>query len=425
MHAFTRRDGILHAEDVPLPRIAEVVGTPVYVYSHAALTGRYRAFAAALSGLPATICYALKANSNQAVIRSLAVLGAGADVVSEGELRRALAARVPPSRIVFAGVGKTAAEMRSALAVGITQFNVESVPELEALSAAAVAVGRRAPVALRINPDVDAGTHAKITTGRKENKFGIAFAEVPAAYARAASLPGIDVVGVAVHIGSQLTELAPFEAAFRRVAEMVGVLRDRGHHIRHLDLGGGLGIAYRGETLPGPEAYAAMVRRTVGSLECELMFEPGRYLVGDAGVMVTRVIYVKRSAERSFLIVDAAMNDLVRPAMYDAYHPIEAVQVQPEGLEPVDVVGPVCESSDIFAAQRMLPPLAAGDLLSIGAAGAYGAVMASTYNSRPLIPEVMVKGAELAVIRPRQSVEDLIALDRLPAWLPASDTRSG
>ncbi len=419
MDHFTYRNGALHAEDVPLARIADEVGTPVYVYSSATLAHHYRAFADAFEGQHATVCFAVKANSNQAVLRLLAGLGAGADVLSEGELRRALAAGMAPGKIVFSGVGKSKGEIALALTEGVGQINVESEPELALISEVAASLGRRAPIAIRVNPDVDAQTHEKITTGKKENKFGIDIARAPEIYARAAALPGIDVVGVAVHIGSQLTDLAPFRAAFALVAGLVGTLRKAGHDIRRLDLGGGLGVPYRDETPPPPDQYAAMVRDAVGHLALEIVLEPGRLIAANAGVLVTRVLYVKAGEARTFVVVDAGMNDLIRPALYDAWHRIVPVAERPEGapVAPVDVVGPVCETGDIFARERPLPVLHSGELLAIRSAGAYGAVMSSTYNSRPLVPEVMVKDDAYAVIRPRQTIEQLIGLDRVPDWL--------
>ena len=425
MTAFHYQDGELHAEQVPLSRIAEAVGTPVYVYSSAALTGAYRRFAAALAAehLDALICYALKANSNQAVIQTFAAEGAGADVVSEGELRRALAAGVPARKIVFAGVGKTPAEMAFALETGILQFNVESLPELEQLSAVASGLGLVAPVALRINPDVDARTHEKISTGKAENKFGIAYDAAPAVAAAARALPGIRLEGLAVHIGSQLTDLAPYRAAFERLAQLYRDLRAAGHPLQRLDLGGGLGIAYRAEQPPPVEAYARIAAEATRGLGAKLVVEPGRHLVGNAGLLLTRALYVKRATTRAFVIVDGAMNDLIRPTLYEAWHEIEPVAAPPAGApgELYDIVGPICESGDFFAKQRSLPPLAAGDLLALRSAGAYGAVMASTYNSRPLVPEVLVKDGTFFVVRPRQSYATLIALDRVPPWLAAED----
>lgn len=421
MSSFLYRGGQLHAESVPLARIAETVGTPCYVYASAALEAAYQEFAAAFADIDALICYALKANGNLAVVRTFAALGAGADVVSEGELARALAAGVEPRRIVFAGVGKTRSEMIAGLTAGILQFNVESEPELLALDQVARSLGLRAPVAVRVNPDIDAGTHAKITTGRKQDKFGIDLDRAAAVYDLARSLPGIAATGVAVHIGSQITELEPFRAAFARLVELVRALRAAGHDIRHLDLGGGLGIDYRGETPPPVARYAEMVKALTRGLGCRLIAEPGRRLVGNAGVLLTRVTYVKAGAERRFVILDAAMNDLLRPALYDAYHSMRPVAEPPAGSrsEPVDIVGPVCESSDTFARDRLLPPLASGDLLAIESAGAYGAVMASTYNARPLPPEVLVRDENFAVIKPRAPLAQLFADERLPDWLRA------
>lgn len=421
MSPFIYRHGALHAENVPLARIAEVVGTPFYCYSSAALIGQYRAFADAFRGTDALICYALKANSNQAVIRTFAQLGAGADVVSEGELHRALAAGVPAERIVFAGVGKTRAEMAVALEAGIFQFNVESEPELDALDEVARAKGRRAQVAVRVNPDVDAGTHAKITTGTKENKFGIDIAQAPEIYERMRNRAGIQAVGVAVHIGSQLTDLAPYRAAFARVRDLVQRLRADGHPIDRMDVGGGLGITYGAESAPAIADYVALVRQAADGLGCRIIAEPGRVMVGDAGVLVTRVIYVKAGAARRFVICDAAMNDLIRPTLYEAYHDIVTVAAPASDVAPslADVVGPICESGDFLAQGRPMPPVEAGDLLAIKSAGAYGAVMSSSYNSRLLIPEVMVAGDQFAVVRPRPRYEDLLGQDRLPPWLNA------
>jgi diaminopimelate decarboxylase len=416
---FSYRAGELHAEHVPLARIAEAVGTPVYCYSSAAIERRYRDFAAAFAGEGAQICYALKANSNLAVIRLLARLGAGADVVSEGELRRALAAGVPAERIVFSGVGKTAAEMTFALETGVRQINVESEPELSALSALASGLGKTAPVAIRVNPDVDARTHAKIATGKKETKFGIDLAHAAAAFRRAAQLPGIAPLGIAVHIGSQLTDLAPFELAFTRVVELMRELAREGIVLRRLDLGGGLGIRYRNERPPAIAEYAAMVKRVTDGLDAELAFEPGRWMVGNAGVLVARILYVKEGVARRFLVGDAAMNDLIRPALYEAWHEILPVREPPAGAprQPYDVVGPVCETGDSLAAQRSLPPLAPGELIALMSAGAYGAVMSSSYNSRPLVPEVLVQGERFAVIRPRPSFAAMLAQDQMPDWL--------
>ncbi len=421
MHHFHYKEGVLHAEDVPVPDIAEAVGTPFYCYSTATLTRHYRVFAEAFAGLDALVCYAMKANSNQAVLATLARLGAGADVVSEGELRRALAAGIAPDRIVFSGVGKTAAEMDFALAAGIRCFNVESEPELELLSARAVAAGRPAPVSLRINPDVDPETHSKIATGRAENKFGIARARARDAYRRAAALPGLAVHGIDMHIGSQITRLRPFDDAFAILAELVQQLRADGHRIETVDLGGGLGIPYRDDNDPPPlpVEYAEIVRKHVTELDLKVIFEPGRLIAGNAGILVTRVIYLKEGDVRNFVIVDAAMNDLIRPTLYDAYHEVRPVEVK-AATEPrivADVVGPVCETGDFLALEREMQRPAAGDLLAIGSAGAYGAVLSSTYNSRLLVPEVLVHENRYHVVRPRRSYEELLALDSVPDWI--------
>jgi diaminopimelate decarboxylase len=418
MNHFEYRDGALHAEAVAIARIADAVGTPFYCYSVATLARHYGVFAAAFAAEQPLICYSVKANGNLAVIRTLAGMGAGADVVSEGELRRALAAGVPPERIVFSGVGKTEAELAFALETGILQVNVESEPELELLSQLAVDRGAVMDIAIRVNPDVDAGTHHKIATGRKEDKFGIDMPDAPAAYEKAAALPGVNPVSVTVHIGSQLTDLAPFREAFTRVAELVTALRAGGHDIRRLDLGGGLGIPYSDEIPPPPEDYAAMVRETVGNLGCQLVFEPGRMMVGNAGILVSRVVYLKQGHEHRYAILDAAMNDLLRPTLYEAYHNILRVRepAESEGLEPVEIVGPVCETGDTFAHARPMPPLAAGDLVAITSAGAYGAVMASTYNTRPLAPEVLVDGTEFAVVRARQGYDAMLAAESFAPW---------
>lgn len=421
MDHFLYRGGRLCAEDVDLGDIAAAVGTPVYVYSTATLERHYRLFAEALAPLRHLICFAVKANGNVAVLRTLGNLGAGMDVVSEGEYLRARAAGVPGERIVFSGVGKTRMEMRTALEGGIRQFNVESEPELHALSEVASSLGAVAPVTVRINPDVDARTHEKIATGKKENKFGIPIARARDVYALAARLPGIEVVGIDVHIGSQLTDLAPFEKAYQLVADLAVVLRADGHAIRRLDLGGGLGIPYTrsNEAPPLPSDYGAMLRRTVGHLGCEIEIEPGRLVAGNAGILLSSVIYVKEGEGRTFLIVDAAMNDLVRPSMYGAHHDIVPVREAPPGTATLafDVVGPVCETGDTFARARDLPPLAAGDLVAFRSAGAYGAVMASEYNARPLVPEVLVKGDQFAVIRERPSFDTMIKRDTIPTWL--------
>ena len=421
MDHFIYRDGVLHAEDVPVAEIAATVGTPFYVYSTATLLRHYALFQEALAGLDHTICYAMKAASNQAILATLAQAGAGMDVVSVGEYLRARAAGVPGERIVFSGVGKTAEEMRTALRGGIRQFNVESEPEMEVLNAVALDLGTVAPITIRVNPDVDARTHAKIATGKSENKFGIPIARARAVYARAAALPGLEVVGIDVHIGSQLTDLEPFEQAYAKVADLTEVLRADGHAIRRLDLGGGLGIPYMRSNVapPLPLDYGAMVKRTLGHLGCEIEIEPGRLIAGNAGLMVTRVVYVKQGEGRDFLILDAAMNDLIRPAMYEAHHDIVPVVEPLPGAEETayDIVGPVCETGDTFARQRAMPPVLAGDLIAFRSAGAYGAVMASEYNTRPLIPEVMVKGDQFAVIRRRPTFDEMINRDTIPEWL--------
>lgn len=421
MDHFLYRDGVLHAEGVPLPAIADAVGTPFYVYSAATLTRHYHLFTEALSPLPHMVCFAIKALSNVAVLKLLGDLGAGMDVVSGGEYRRARAAGVPGSRIVFSGVGKTADEMRLALTGGIRQFNVESEPELRLLSEVAQSLGLRAPIAVRVNPDVDARTHEKIATGKKENKFGIPISRASAVYAEAARLPGIEVVGIDVHIGSQLVELEPFEQAYRKVADLTRQLRAEGHEIRRLDLGGGLGIPYTrsNEVPPLPSDYGALIKRTVGDLGCEIEIEPGRLIAGNAGLLVAQVLYVKEGEGRDFLILDAAMNDLVRPSMYGAHHDIVPV-VEPSAaaaMAEVDIVGPVCETGDTFARHRAMPVMEPGALLAFRSAGAYGAVMASEYNSRPLVPEVLVSGDHFAVIRARPSFDEMLSRDTIPPWL--------
>ncbi|MDR3441158.1 diaminopimelate decarboxylase [Telmatospirillum sp.] len=419
MNHFTYRNGQLHAEGVPLAQLAAEVGTPFYCYSSATLERHFKVLAEAVAGLDATICFAIKANGNLAVIKTLANLGAGADVVSEGELRRALAAGVPPERIVFSGVGKTRAELTFALDAGVLEINVESEPELELLNSLAIARGKRAVIGLRVNPDVDAHTHAKITTGRKEDKFGIEWTRAPQVLRKAAAMPGIDVASIAVHIGSQLTELKPFSDAFRRLRDLFLMVKADGIALRRIDLGGGLGIPYDDQPPPSPADYGKMIRENLGDLGCALLLEPGRMLVGNAGVLVSRVIYVKEGATRRFLICDAGMNDLIRPAMYDAYHAILPITEPAAGVayKPMDVVGPICESSDTFARQRPLPPLAQDDLIAFSTAGAYGATMSSTYNGRLLIPEVLVKGDSFAVVRPRPTYDDMLATEKLPAWL--------
>ena len=419
MHHFAYRDGVLHAEDVSLKALAEEIGTPFYCYSSATLERHYKVMHDAFVGTDHMICYAMKANSNQAVIRTMAELGAGMDVVSEGELRRALAAGVPARKIVFSGVGKTAREMALALREGIACFNVESEPELELLSEVAKRVGQRATVSIRVNPDVDARTHHKISTGKAEDKFGISYKRAREVYARAAALPAIDVAGIDMHIGSQITELEPFAKAFKLMGELTEELRKDGHNIRHLDLGGGLGVPYRGtnDVPPHPDEYAAMVKKTLGHLNLKFVLEPGRMIVGNAGILVSRVIYVKDGTEKHFVIQDAAMNDLIRPTLYDAHHEIIPV-AEPTGAETMmaDVVGPVCESGDYLAKGRKLPKVEPGDLLATLTAGAYGAVQAGTYNTRPLVAEVLVKDDKWALIRPRQTYEELIGMDRLASW---------
>ncbi len=409
------------AEDVAIADIAAAVGTPFYVYSAATLTRHYRLFSEALAPLPHTVCFAIKSLSNIAVLKLLGDLGAGMDVVSGGEYVRAKAAGVPGERIVFSGVGKTRDEMRLALTGGVRQFNVESEPELLALSAVASELGAVAPITLRVNPDVDAKTHEKIATGKKENKFGIPLSKARAVYALAASLPGLQVVGIDVHIGSQLTDLAPFEAAFLKIAELTEQLRADGHAITRLDLGGGLGIPYTrsNEAPPLPLDYGALVKRTLGHLGCEIEIEPGRLISGNSGLLVSEVIYVKEGEDRTFLIVDAAMNDLVRPSMYGAHHDIVPVIEAAAGAaaQDYDVVGPVCETGDTFAKARALPPIAAGELLAFRSAGAYGAVMASEYNTRPLVPEVLVQGDHFAVIRARPTFDEILKRDSIPPWL--------
>jgi diaminopimelate decarboxylase len=422
MRHFSYRNGALHVEDVALATIAEAVGTPFYCYSSAAIEQHFQAFRNAFAGQDAHVFYAMKANSNQAVLTTLARLGAGMDVVSEGELRRARAAGVPGERIIFSGVGKTLDEMNLGLEENIFCFNVESEPELEALSRAAISRGAVAPIAIRVNPDVDARTHAKIATGKSENKFGVPISRARDVYAYARSLPGLSVRGVDMHIGSQITDLEPFDDAFALLADFVRTLRADGHHIEHVDLGGGLGIPYRtdNDPPPFPEEYARIVARHTAALDCKVLLEPGRVILGNAGVLVASVIYLKKGENKRFVIVDAAMNDLVRPTLYDAHHdilPVKAPEPREGRLTRSDVVGPVCESGDYLALDRDLPEIAAGDLIAIMSAGAYGAVQAGTYNTRLLIPEVLVKGSEYAVIRERPSYEELIGLDILPPWL--------
>lgn len=421
MDHFIYRDGVLHAEDVPLTEIAAQVGTPFYVYSAATLLRHFQVFDDSLAWGDHLVCFAMKSLSNVAVLKMLGQAGAGIDVVSIGEYLRAKAAGVSGDKIVFSGVAKSREEMKIALEGGIRQFNVESEPEMEVLSEVALSLGKVAPITVRVNPDVDAKTHAKIATGKKENKFGIPISRAREVYARAAELKGLDVVGIDVHIGSQLTDLEPFRLAYRKVAELTQVLREDGHNIRRLDLGGGLGIPYTrsNEAPPLPVELGQVIREEVGHLDCEVEIEPGRLIAGNAGQLVSEVIYVKEGEDRKFLILDAAMNDLVRPSMYDAHHDIDPVIEAEPGVEPetYDVVGGICETGDTFAKGRNLPPLKAGDLVSFRSAGAYGAVMASEYNSRPLVPEVLVQGDKFAVIRRRPTYEEMIARDIVPEWL--------
>ncbi len=431
MNHFEYRGGVLCAEAVPLPRVAAEVGTPCYVYSTATIERHYRVFTKAFAEPAPLVCYAVKANGNLGVIRTLAALGAGADVVSGGELARALAAGVPAAKIVFSGVGKTDEEIGAGLRAGILQFNVESVAELRRIDELARGAGQTAPVAIRVNPDVDAGTHDKIATGRAADKFGIAWPEAREAYRLAAGLPGLRPCGVAIHIGSQLTELAPFEAAFEFIAQACTTLRGDGHEIARIDLGGGLGIPYRlgqaDDAPPTPEAYAAVVERTTSHLGCERILEPGRLLLGNAGILLTRINSVKEAGGRRIAIVDAAMNDFLRPTLYDAYHEIVPVAEAADGsaAEATDIVGPVCETGDFFARNRPLPVLQAGDLLAVLTVGAYGAVMASNYNARPLPAEVMVKGNRHAVVRPRQTIAAMLAAEAMPDWLESEPHARG
>jgi diaminopimelate decarboxylase len=421
MHHFAYRDGVLHAEAVSLAALAGDVGTPFYCYSTATLERHYKVFAGAFADVPSLVCYAMKANSNQAVLKTLAKLGCGADVVSAGELRRAQAAGIPANKIMFSGIGKSGRELALALDEDILCINVESEPELDLLSSIGAAKGRVAPISIRVNPDVDAKTHAKIATGRSEDKFGIPLTRARAVYAHAAKLPAIKVTGVDMHIGSQITHLDPFGNAFTLLAEFVRELRADGHTISHVDLGGGLGIPYRddNEPPPDPAAYAEVVKRATRDLDCTLIFEPGRLIVGNAGILVTRVQYVKRGEAKTFVVVDAGMNDLIRPTLYEAHHeiwPVKEASVSAKRLV-ADVVGPVCESGDFLALQRDIPEAQPGDLLAVMSAGAYGAVQAGTYNTRPLVPEVLVRNNEWALVRPRLEVDALIALDRVPPWL--------
>jgi diaminopimelate decarboxylase len=421
MNHFDYRNGVLNAEAVNLSDLAEAVGTPFYCYSTATLERHYRVFSDAFADHKALVCYAMKANSNQSVLRTLAKLGAGADVVSGGELKRALAAGIPPQKILFSGIGKTEAELRAALAADILCINIESEPELELLARLTAETGRVARISVRVNPDVDSGSHAKISTGKSENKFGVPLDRARAVYARAAQLPGIKVTGVDVHIGSQITDLGPLEAAFNLLVDFARMLRADGHAITHLDFGGGLGIPYHPDTPtpPDPDAYAAVVKRAIRGFDCTLMFEPGRLIVGNAGILVTRVIYVKHGDAKNFVIVDAAMNDLIRPTLYEAYHDLLPVRLAEPGAARIlaDVVGPVCESGDYLALGRTMTEPRSGDLLALMTAGAYGAVQSGTYNTRALVPEVLVKGDQYAVVRPRVEVEALIAMDRPAPWL--------
>ncbi len=419
MDHFSYQGGRLCAEDVPIDEIAESVGTPFYCYASATLERHYRVFVESLGDLDATVCFAVKANGNIAVLRTLGNLGAGADVVSGGEFKRARAAGIPASRIVFSGVGKTDVEIADALKAGVWQINVESEPELETISRIADSLGVTAPVAIRINPDVDARTHEKITTGKSENKFGIEWTRAHEVYTRAAGLPAVGIVGVAVHIGSQLLDLSPFKDAYIRMRDLVAMLRADGHQITRLDLGGGLGIAYDGKAAPAPDSYGALIRSVVGDLDCQVVLEPGRVIAGNAGILVTRVIYVKEGATRTFAVVDAAMNDLLRPALYSARHSFLTVAEpgRDDHLREMDVVGPICETADTFARDVALPNLRPGDMIAVRTAGAYCAVMASTYNGRPLVPEILVKGDRFAVVRERISVDDLLARESVPDWV--------
>ena len=421
MRHFDYKDGEMFAEDVALREIADNVGTPCYVYSTATFERHYTVFADSFKGIDALVAYSVKANSNIAILATLAKLGAGADVVSGGELQRALTAGIPGHKIVFSGVGKTAPEMRAALIAGIRVFNIESLPELYVLNSVAAEIDVKAPIAFRVNPDVTAGGHEKISTGKKENKFGIAWSHAERAYAEAASLENIDIVGVDVHIGSQIDDLAPFEKAISKVGELISRLRANGHTIRSFDIGGGLGIPYGDNSItpPPPDKYGAMVKRLTADMDVEMIFEPGRMISGNAGILLSKVLYVKEGEDRKFLIIDAAMNDLLRPALYDAYHEIEPVMAPGGAYEEItyDVVGPICESGDTFTKSRDLPEMSAGDLLVMHSAGAYGASLSSQYNTRPLVPEVLVKGDTYEIIRERPTVEDILKTERLPSWL--------
>ncbi|WP_417667785.1 diaminopimelate decarboxylase [Roseibium sp.] len=424
MHHFEYRGGKLFAEDVPIEKIAAEVGTPFYCYSTATLVRHYQVFKKAFEGVDSLVAFAVKANSNVAVLKTLADLGAGMDVVSEGELRRARAAGVPGERILFSGVGKTEAEQAYALEQDILCFNVESLPELAQLSRVASQKGKTARISLRINPDVDAKTHSKISTGKAENKFGIPWQDARKAYAEAAALPNIEVSGIDMHIGSQITQLEPFDSAFSRLGDLIASLRADGHAIDHVDLGGGLGIPYvvDNDPPPHPDAYAEVVKKHVSELDCRVVFEPGRLIAGNAGILVTKVIYVKDGESKKFVIVDAAMNDLLRPTLYEAHHSVGTVnEPDPEGARiKADIVGPVCETGDYLAQSREIPEVQAGELVAVYSAGAYGATLSSTYNTRLLIPEVLVKDDEFSVIRPRQTYEELLGLDKIPGWLTGS-----
>ncbi len=419
MTGFTYKNGVLHAESVALPRIAEAVGTPTYVYSASLLEANYRAYETAFGGQNVGIHFALKANGNLAVVALLASLGAGADIVSLGEMKRAMASGIAPADIVFSGVGKTRDELAEAIRLGVAQINVESEPELEALNDVARAVGRRQRIVLRVNPDVDARTHEKISTGKKGDKFGIPYHHVPSVYRRAAEMDGIEIAGIAVHIGSQLTDLTPFRSAYGKLAELVRGLRAEGLEVQTIDLGGGIGVTYNDEKPPSIDGYATVVLETVGNLGCRLAVEPGRSIVASAGVLLSRVVYRKAGEPNDILILDSGMNDLLRPSMYGAYHPILPV-AEPASNAPlslVDVVGPVCESGDTFARGRNLPPIGADDLIVFGAAGAYGSSMSSTYNARPLTAEVLVRGDDFDIVRPRQTIEAMFADERIPGWV--------
>jgi diaminopimelate decarboxylase len=421
MHDFAYRNGVLHAEAVNIIELAPAVGTPFYCYSSATLRRNFETFAKGFADVSSLICYSIKANSNQAIIKTFADCGAGADVVSGGELKRAQAAGIPAEKIVFSGIGKAPAELALAVEAGILCVNVESEAELALLSSIAESKSRVACVSVRVNPDIDAKTHAKIATGKAENKFGIPISRAREVYALAAKLPALRITGVDMHIGSQIVDLVPFNDAFALLAEFVCMLRADGHEIEHVDVGGGLGISYRenGEFAPEPSAYAEVVKQAIRGLDCKVVFEPGRLLVGNAGILVTQVLYLKRGESKTFVIVDAGMNDLIRPTLYEAHHDIRLVREASSSARrlPVDVVGPVCESGDFLALDRDLPAVEGGDLVAVMTTGAYGAVHSGTYNTRPLVPEVLVRKHEWAVVRPRLEAENLIALDRLPPWL--------